>query len=243
MKKIYLLSILFVAFSFLNAQNITLSDSHGSYDNDDTVTFSTDANTSILSGTNMFVSNNSASFMNVKVKKKHLYITPGSYNSFCWGQCYDTLVYVSPSPILISAGATNNTDFTPEYYPNGNVGTSFISYTFYNVSNVNDSATIVYKFIAEPVSVKNITKNISKLTAFPNPAKNETVIEYSIENNSNNLELIIKNMLGSIVYSTNLNNNNGKISINTLELNDGIYFYSILSNRITKQTKKLIVKH
>ncbi len=96
----------------------------------------------------LYVTNISASAINVSVQRNHIYMVSGSNSLFCWGMCYDTIVNQSAFPIGIDAGATNEEDFAGHYRPCGNVGTSRISYKFYDDNNANDSIMVIVNYAA-----------------------------------------------------------------------------------------------
>ena len=78
-----------------------------------------------------------------------------------------------------------------------------------------------------------------KVSSFPNPAKDEITIQYINENTSTSLSINVFDQTGRLIYQNSLiptlfNRNN--IKINTNNLSNGKYYYSIQSNygKITK---------
>ena len=89
-----------------------------------------------------------------------------------------------------------------------------------------------------------LTNNPLKLKkAFPNPSNQSTNIHYETIK-SENVSFEMTNLLGkSIIYSTIISKIGlNSILINTSDLSNGIYLYSI-SNGKTRSTKRLIVNH
>ncbi len=76
----------------------------------------------------------------------------------------------------------------------------------------------------------------------PNPFQGETVIEYTIPSNMNNAQLVVYDLKGKAISSSNLNAGNGQISIRANDLSSGVYFYSIENNGETLARQKMIVK-
>lgn len=91
---------------------------------------------------------------------------------------------------------------------------------------------------------KPINSNVTSLEAYPNPAKNSATINYSIPSNYRTGNLVVRNMIGSVVKTISINGGStGKQSISTYDLPNGVYFYSIVGDGTTLSTKKLVVKH
>ena len=145
---IILISILFL--QNLNSQSLTLSDSNGDIPNNSDVNYYGGPDDLLTSY--VFVTNNSAISIDVKVKKVELDIVPGSINYFCWGMCFPPEVYVSPYPISIASGETNDSDFSGDYMPNGAIGTSKIRYVFFDDNNPSDSVcvNVLYHIMGYP---------------------------------------------------------------------------------------------
>ncbi len=181
--------------------------------------------------------------MHVKVKKVERSLINGTLNYFCWGLCYATTVYVSPDPVNIPAGTTNNTDFSGHYSPLDSIGFSIIRYVFFDQNNPADTVCVNVQYDTRQLGIDNtLLKNKNSISAYPNPADNFTSFVYNLAQGTS-ASVLIRNILGSVVKEINLNNPEGKITINTNDLNDGIYFYSLIENGLSKSTRKLIVKH
>jgi len=244
MKKIFFIS-LFVAISISSfAQNLSLSYPGGIIPDGGSVIFSTPANVAITSGQrNIFVHNNGAGDAVVICTKEIIDTIPGTENAFCWGgSCYTPDVYVSPGSALIAVGdSTDQSGFSGDYNPHGIVGDSHIRYIFTNTQN-HETVSVVVTYNATAVGVKNYAQtNNSKLTISPNPASNVATIDYA--STSSNMSIVVKNLLGAVVFTSELSGSNGKISINTTDFTDGIYFVTTMSNGTPLSTKKLVVRH
>lgn len=250
MKKV--LSFLsFFAFIFsINAQSLVLHQGSQALSNDQELSFTVDVNTNMLGAptTSLKVENVSDDFIQVKVKKTIIDTVTGSENAFCWGQCFVPRVSVSLSPLIIDANDFNEDSFYAEYWPKGLEGTSTIRYTFFvyegSDEDYTDSVSVIMNFVVTPASVEQyILSNSTLSNARPNPANNSTSIPYSLPNSFNgDAQIVVKNLLGSTVFSETINNTNGKVNVNTSEFDAGIYFYSLVVNGQTFYTKKLIVK-
>lgn len=244
MKKIGLLFSFFVASLTIFGQSLTLSYSGGVIPDGGSIIWTTPANTPILSGQkNIFVHNIGASDADVLCAKEVVDTISGTKNAFCWGACYGDDIYTPSTPLFIATGdSTDIAGFSGDYSPNGHEGDTHIRYIFTNTNN-HESVSVVVTYRATPVSVNSYTQNISKLNMSPNPASTQSTIDYSVSDASGNLTLVVKNLLGAVIYTTDLSSTLGKTSINTSDYTDGIYFVSILSDNRPMNTKKLIVRH
>lgn len=187
------------------------------------------------------VKNVSNSAKNVKCRKMEVELIPNTFNSFCWGQCYGGNVYVSPYPLTIGPGQINE-EFSGHYNPGGNAGITIMCYSFFDDANPSDSTYFYTYFFASLVGVEDMANNeVSFSDPYPNPASNYVSIDYSLPPMVNEATIKIHNLLGSVVKETRLMDESGKSTFNIDDLNEGIYFYSIIVNEETVKTKRLIV--
>lgn len=81
------------------------------------------------------------------------------------------------------------------------------------------------------------------LNAYPNPAQNETTIEYTLTSNSN-VVITVSDIMGREIVKLNEGskaaNSVNRVALNTANMNNGTYFYTINANGI-KETKKLVI--
>ena len=181
--------------------------------------------------------------MHVRSKKVELSVIPGTLNYFCWGLCYSASVFVSLDSIDIRAGATDKSDFSGHYACQDTIGFALIRYVFYDQDHPSDTVCVNVKYDTRPLGIdNNLLKNNTKISAYPNPANNAVSFVYKISEGTTS-SIFVRNLLGSLVKEINLNNAEGKIILNTSDLSDGVYFYSIIENGFSISTRKLIVKH
>ena len=126
--------------------------------------------------------------------------------------------------------------------PLGAKGNSVIRYVFFNNDNPTDTVCVNVTFYANPSGIESRPFSVGISNPYPNPANNHTVFDYSLQS-GNEGKLIIRNLLGSTVNEINLQGNSGNVTLNTSDLPDGIYFYTLLVNEQSRSTRKLIVKH
>ena len=116
-------------------------------------------------------------------------------------------------------------------------GTASIRYYVldaYNGDMVIDSVDV------DVVSTVGINEVEIAFSAYPNPAADNFFINFQ-GNEGMIFNLVIYNLVGEEVLKRNISNGTNKISID--DLNNGVYFYSIVTNNEILETKKLIVRH
>ena len=107
---------------------------------------------------------------------------------------------------------------------------------FFDFNSPITTNTATTTFV-EPLAIEDIT--IQNFDIFPNPAKDQIVLNYSGEQLLN--ELVIVDIQGKILKKESLHNFNGNKIIDTSNLAKGIYFIQFFSSN-NKMTRKLIIK-
>ena len=98
--------------------------------------------------------------------------------------------------------------------------------------------------IDNPMSVSDNNKDFSLSQNVPNPANGSTTFNYSLTNNSN-VSFNVYDVMGNIVYSQNEANQSAgahRFDMNTSNLSNGMYFYTITVNG-QKETRKMTVSN
>jgi hypothetical protein len=193
--------------------------------------------------TDIDVMNISSEQKSVKVRRTMLISIDGTSNYFCFGpSCYTAIVSVSSNPRTINGNSTVDTTFSSHFKPNGQSGVSEIQYTFFDVDNPQDSANVVVRYEIAPVGISKIS-NVATLKAFPNPADDKVTLSFtrSSLNGKSNIELY--NMLGAKVFSQQVEDLDGTITISTENLKAGLYFYSINDGGQSCRPGRLTIKH
>ena len=103
---------------------------------------------------------------------------------------------------------------------------------------------MVSKNPIQPASINSINNVAAfNLNAYPNPAQNETTIEYTLNTNSN-VVITVSDIMGREIVRFNEGakaaNTISRVALNTANMNNGTYFYTINANGI-KETKKLVI--
>ena len=178
--------------------------------------------------------------MHVKCARENIEIVPGTSNSFCWGLCYPPTSDTSAVSVIIDAGGIYD-EFSGDYYPDGNEGESTVKYTYFNEEDLSDKISVVVKY-STTVGVDD-PANFKLSAAYPNPASSFVKFDYDFQEISANSKVMIYDLLGSTVKEISINNSLGSLKVNTSDLKDGIYFYSLVVNNEPTKTQKLIIKH
>ncbi len=241
MKKLILfivICIIIISSGF--SQSLSLSDPNGPIANNGTIIVQDSANNTILADS-IYITNNSNSTINVRVKKEYISIVPGTSNSFCWGNCYTPDIFVSKITVPIGAGATNYSDFIADYIPNGIVGTSIIKYYFYDDADTTDVASVIVEYTGISVGIEELVGKIKFSEAYPNPASSQVTFDYLFPSGVNEANIVIRDILGNTVKESMISNLEGKVVIKTEYLTSGLYFYSLIVNDKIALSKKLII--
>jgi hypothetical protein len=244
MRKIILMAgVFFLFYLSSSAQNLSLIKNGVSVSDGDTLNITGDTSYTNTVSEVIYCKNTSSGTLGVKVRKKELSIVPGSQNTFCWVLCYPNSVMVSPDTIFIPAGDTCKS-FKGDYKPRGHMGISYIRYRFFVESDTTDSISVVVKYDCSLSAIGEIAADrIEFANAYPNPADNHVFFNYSIPPSTKDCRLILRDMLGNLVSDLPINEKTGTSKVLTEDLNNGVYFYSLLINDKAYLTRKLIIRH
>lgn len=242
MKKIILLFALVYLVSLAAiSQSIEISFDGSVIPNGGTIT-PTDTSSQVSFAINLGVKNKSTNSIPIRVKKKDLYLVSGTENSFCWGQCEPPGVDTSSSVITLAAGVSDKNSFVGDYSALGFAGKSRVMFTFFVDNNPNDSTSIIIEYNAgSAVGFFKPIASVDNFQAFPNPAKSMVNINY---NGSNlvNAKIEIRSIIGTLAKTITVNAQSGEFKFDVSDLNNGVYFYSLLINDKTLISKKLIIQ-
>ena len=216
------------------AQSINLQDLDNNDVNDGTIRVQGSIDDNLLE-LGLKVTNTSANDISIKVKKEEVSVIEGSENYFCWKECYAPDVFVSPDFLLVEAGVTKDRSFKGDYKPNQNSGETKIRYTFFDMNNETDKATVLVVFeIPTTTKITPVSNNTSSFSkSFPVPANNFVTIEYNL-NQTNNITLQIFNLKGSKIEERTIEQSSGELIINSDSYKSGSYIY-----QFTKEGKIL----
>jgi len=104
-------------------------------------------------------------------------------------------------------------------------------------------SSIVIKYWASPEGIAEDIMKDGKLSAiYPNPATNFVNLDYQLTSKVNIAQVKVFNMLGSVVKESILQKGGSKIKMDVSNLDNGVYFYSVLLNGNVYTTKKLVIR-
>jgi hypothetical protein len=136
------------------------------------------------------------------------------------------------SKIVYSPASTHNYTWG---YPYG------VSYSNYNSPMIR--AKVSHKYGSMSSLSSDITTPSFNLNAYPNPAQEEAIVEYTLNTNGN-VVITLTDIIGRNVLTMNRGNQGAnttyRVALNTNNLNNGTYFYTLNVNGV-KQTKKLVI--
>lgn len=188
------------------------------------------------------VTNVSSQTVSITVEREELEIVEGTMNYFCWEQCYSPEVSVSPTDIEIAPGETVN-NFYADYRSMGIAGTSTMRYCFYPTSAPENRTCTDISFIASfPTAIGDKQQAERFSEAYPNPALSGfTKFKYNPTASTTKAYVAVYDILGSEVKRVDLTNKSGVITLNTADLETGIYILSLYENQHLSQSNRLVV--
>ena len=241
MKK-QLLFFVFISLSLSLWAQISITDINGNQiNNDDTVTFNNDTE-----GLVTLITNSSANQIELRLKSVSITGARGDGMEFCIGACYygmtEGAVYPDPAGTFhyyLDAGATSaETDvhFLHHIQDGDPKVTEYVLKIYEDGNEANNYVQFVYKYDANYVGIKDI-KNL-QISIYPNPATDYFTV--TVPDNINESRIIISNILGKVEKNVLTDKNKGFFK--TDGFSPGIYFVSVISDGLTIDTKKLIIR-
>ncbi|NTW33008.1 MAG: T9SS type A sorting domain-containing protein, partial [Bacteroidetes bacterium] len=183
------------------------------------------------------ISSSSVSSVGKKIETNQI---SGTSSMFCFGTCYPSTTSESET---VSITNNHDTVFSVDYKPKGHLGESIITCVVYNVNNINDSAWFVIHFNATPATIKEVAITKPEISnPYPNPAKDYTCFNYSFPKNTINIKFILQNIIGTTIKEIEIGNTDGKLTLITNDLKEGVYFYSFLAGEKLIITRKLVIR-
>ncbi len=189
--------------------------------------------------------NLSENAVHVLVRREEAQIGSSQKTYFCWdGDCEEKSVdrtYIShiiePGQILESFSSVFETGL--------NETSSTIKYVFYNRDDPSDLVEVRLTYsVKEKISSGLLYKSndIQLSDIYPNPVTDIAYVDYHITNEDTEAEIVLHNLLGSLVAKFDLNPVERELKIDTNELKPGVYFYTLYVDKEGKVTKKMLVR-
>lgn len=191
----------------------------------------------------MQIRNLTSNDIDVLVEKEVIEDLEGTMNYFCWGMCFSSSVIVSPEAITVAANSLNDTETYPlsfhTMFDDNVFGYVVVKYYAYDERHPEDRVSIIVKFHKSGEGVEDNLRPMEMSQAYPNPASSTVNFDYYFDGN---LTAVVCNLLGQEVLRQELNNNDGQMSLSVADLNDGIYFCTMMVNGRAWTTQKFVVK-
>lgn len=154
---------------------------------------------------------------------------------------YCSVIWTStPAGVVISNSTVANPNFTI-----ATLGTFTITMTVNDANGSSQVVNVVNTSTCVGAGVNELTNLIGNVTLYPNPTSDMTTLVIDA-NKAQTLSIVITDVTGKVVSSILQNQNisvgQNKITLNTAEFSNGIYFVTLNSVN-GKETVKLIVNH
>ena len=162
----------------------------------------------------------------------------------CWGSCYMPGTLEATHPVAAGGEGVFNGHvmFVDADWNTLPVGTEIkMVYTFFDERNPEQTYTFNVNFKYQPESIVDYNSVDVFSNAYPNPANNTVSFDYNMPYDVNSASVAIYNMMGQEVVRQNLNLGGSRADINVSDLNEGVYFYSLIVNNQTVKTNKFVV--
>ncbi|MBO7286646.1 MAG: T9SS type A sorting domain-containing protein [Bacteroidales bacterium] len=165
-------------------------------------------------------------------------------NYLCWGNCY--MPGVLEAENVVTAGGegifNGHCMFVDAEYQTLPEGSEIhMVYTFYDERNPEDKYTFNVNFKYQSDAIVDFNNVNVFGNAYPNPANNTVSFDYNMPFDVNSASVAIYNMMGQEVVKQDLNLAGSRADINVSDLNEGVYFYSLIVNNQTVKTNKFVV--
>lgn len=245
MKKIILSFLYIMLFSVFTQAQLAILDSEMQDVTNQTITINGNIE-DILFKVDIFLHNTGEETIDVYARKIEVDLVDGVINYFCWnGTCFSEDVFDVEDPLLLGADQiSRDTDFYTEFLTEGAEGLSEVRYEFFSETESFDTVYVnILLNLENPTRITDFHNRNSFHLAEPqpNPARGHTWINYSVPAGSSNAQIVIRNLLGKSVHTENVSFGSDRVRINTQNLNNGIYIYSLIVDNRLLESKRLVV--
>ena len=166
-------------------------------------------------------------------------------NYVCFGSCYGPTTTTESHTLAAGAeeifqGHSLFIDAEGNLLP---VGTEIkIVYTLFDERNPDEKYVfnVNFKYESKESIVDYNSVDVFS-NAYPNPANNTVSFDYNMPFDVNSASVAIYNMMGQEVVRQDLNLGGSRVNFNVSDLNEGVYFYSLIINNQTVKTNKFVV--
>ena len=240
-KKSIFTLVLMAVIGYVSAQSLRFEWEGNVYEDGATITCTNDEFGYGEYIQHMQMRNLTSNDLNVLVEKEVVEDLEGAMNFFCWGMCFSESVIVSPNAVTVNANSLNTDELSFHVLFDEQVyGKVHMRFYAYDERHPEDRATINVIFHKSGVGVDEVP-SCTFSHAYPNPASTMVRFNYELSSNENAV-VSVYNLLGQEMMRQELNSLQGQLAIPVSDLQEGIYFCTIMMNGQTLQTEKFIVK-
>jgi hypothetical protein len=119
----------------------------------------------------------------------------------------------------------------------------YVLYRVYKVdAGSKDTAYVTIKYTCTSGIAEEVAASAFISDAYPNPVSSDFSVNYHM-NSAAKSEITITDVLGKKVKEVKLTEKEGTVTINTSQLREGIYFYSLVVNNHVTATRKIVVRY
>ena len=179
--------------------------------------------------------------LSVIVEKEVVEDLEGTMNFFCWGSCFGPDVMVSPNPVAVPANSITGEGALSFHamFDENVFGKIQVKYSAYDERHPEDAVTINVVFHKSGVGVQeSLAVHVGQ--PYPNPASSTVSFDCNLQ--GGNVTAVVYNLLGQEVMKQDVNTFEGKLNLSVANLNDGIYFCSVMRDGQNFATVKFVVK-
>ena len=243
MKKLLLSLIVMVFAAQLSAQSLSFKYEGETVESGATIDIVSDINESFEIVFDLAITNNTENTLTIvsQIESDPSNITQ---DYLCWGNCYmpgilEASYQVESDSTRVFNGHCMFTDKEWNILPVGTVAK--MTYIFFDERNPEEKYTFFVNFKYQPESIADFNSADVFSNAYPNPANNTVSFDYNMPFNVNSASVAIFNMMGQEVVRQELNLGGSRVDLNVSDLNEGVYFYSLIVNNETVKTNKFVV--
>ena len=229
--------MLLAAIGYVSAQSLQLEWDGTVYNDGETIICNTEE---FGEFTQRFYVRNLASVdQDVVLEKEVIEPLEGVMDYICWGNCFLPETMITP-PVTVPANSLSFEEMSMHAMFDDNVfGYVLVKYSIYEARTPEERVSIIVKFHKSGVGVDENSRPMEMSQAYPNPASSVVNFNYDFDGS---LTAVVYNIVGQEVLRQDLNDNFGQMSLSVADLNDGIYFCTMLVNGRACATQKFIVK-
>lgn len=183
-----------------------------------------------------------------KVRKVNMQLMSGAQSNFCLyhnndagdpqSQCYIPTVTLSGT--FTTDPGEYNTLLADFNAGTTTPGVSIVRYTFFDMSNANDSVILTLVYNVTPVGIAE-SFGTTLGEPYPNPATSHVSVAYQFSN-ENGGNATVTDLSGNIIYVQALSSKEGMLQLETSSWAKGVYMISLTDENGMAARRKIVVQ-